>query len=188
VYQAELAVAAASADVGAAEADRYPRLSLTGSIAAGHVHLGGGGSSAQTWSIGPIAVSLPLFDGGRRAANAQAARGRYEEAVALYRARVRLAVREVEQALVMLESTQSRNQDARTAVEGYRASFIATEARYQGGLASLVELEDARRTLLAAETAFVALQRERAASWVALYRAAGGGWRREAPTLAAGQP
>jgi outer membrane protein TolC len=80
---------------------------------------------------------------------------------------------------VTLESARSRDEDARTAAEGYRASFNATEARYRSGLASLVELEDARRTLLAAETGLVTLQRERVAAWVALYRASGGGWRRE---------
>ena len=84
----------------------------------------------------------------------------------------------MEEALVALESARSRNEDARVATEGYRRSFTATEARYKGGLASLVELEDARRTALAAETALVALQRERVAAWIALYRAAGGGWTR----------
>ena len=178
VYQAERDVAAASFDVGNAQAQRYPRLTLNGSIAAGLVRTGGETVSAQTWSIGPVALSLPLFDGGRRAANVDAARARYDEAVALYTARVRQAVREVEQALVTLESARQRMEDARIASEGYRASFVATEARYRSGLGSLVELEDARRTLLAAETALVALQRERVAAWIALYRAVGGGWAR----------
>ena len=119
---------------------------------------------------------MPLFDGGRRAALTDAAQARYDEAAALYRAKVRQAVSEVEQALVRLQSTAERNASARTAAEGYRASFDATEARWRGGLASLVELEDARRTALAAENALVALQHERQASWIALYRAAGGGW------------
>jgi multidrug efflux system outer membrane protein len=87
-------------------------------------------------------------------------------------------VREVEEALVNLESARARGEDARTAAEGYRSSFVATDARYRSGLASLVELEDARRTLLAAETALVGLRRERAAAWISLYRAMGGGWSR----------
>jgi NodT family efflux transporter outer membrane factor (OMF) lipoprotein len=183
VYQAERDVAAASFDVGSAQAQRYPRLTLNGSIAAGLVRTGGETVSAQTWSIGPVALSLPLFDGGRRAANVDAAKARYDEAVALYTARVRQAVREVEQALVNLESARQRMEDARIASEGYRASFVATEARYRSGLGSLVELEDARRTLLAAETALVTLQRERVAAWIALYRAVGGGWSRpQAPS------
>ena len=86
------------------------------------------------------------------------------------------AVREVEQALVNLQSTAERTPDIDVAAEGYSASFKGTEARYQSGLASLVELEDARRRLLAAQSAVVGLQRERRSAWVALYRALGGGW------------
>jgi NodT family efflux transporter outer membrane factor (OMF) lipoprotein len=178
VFVAEQEVAAASAEVGATAADRFPRLSLSGSIATGRVRTGGVNTDGQTWQIGPVALTLPLFDAGVRAANSQAAQARYEEAAALYRGRVRDAVREVEQALVALDSARSRNEDARIAVQGYRDSFTATEARYRAGLASLVELEDARRLLLAAETALVGLQREGLAAWVALYRAAGGGWQR----------
>ncbi|MDP3761282.1 MAG: efflux transporter outer membrane subunit [Ramlibacter sp.] len=185
VFRAEREVAAASAEVGSARAERFPRLTLSGSIAAGSVRTGGVTTDLQTWSIGPLAVTLPIFDGGRRAANVDAAQARYEEAAALYAARVRQAVREVEEALVNLESARLRNDDARVAMEGYRASFAATEARYRSGLASLVELEDARRTSLAAETAWVALQRERVAAWIALYRAMGGGWARPGTATAA---
>lgn len=176
LFQAEREVAAASAEVGSAQAQRYPRLGLSGSIAAVRMRSGGVSSDLTTWSIGPLSLSVPLFDGGRRAANVDAARARYEEAAAGYRARARQAVREVEEAMVNLESTALRNEDAKVATEGYRVSFNATQSRYQNGLASLVELEDARRTRLAAENTLVALERERRSAWVALYRAAGGGW------------
>ncbi len=105
-----------------------------------------------------------------------AAQARYDEAVALYTARVRQAVREVEQALVSLDSARQRGDDARAAAEGFRTAFRATQARYDSGLASLIELEDVRRTALAAETALVTLQREGLTAWIALYRALGGGW------------
>ncbi|OJX34044.1 MAG: RND transporter [Burkholderiales bacterium 68-12] len=177
VYQAERELAAASADVGQAQAQRYPRLGLSGAIGAARVRTGGTTTDLSTWSIGPLTLSVPLFDGGRRAAQEEAARARYDEAAALYRARVRLAVSEVEQALVRLHSSAERNDSAHTAAEGYRASFAATEARWRAGMASLVELEDARRTALAAQNALTALQHERTAAWVALYRAAGGGWK-----------
>lgn len=185
VYQAERELAAASAEVGSARAQQLPRLSLAGSIAAGGVRSGGVSNDARTWSIGPLALTLPLFDGGRLAANTDAASARYTEAVALYQGRVRQAVREVEEALVNLDASAARSEDARVATEGYRASLNATDARYRAGLASLVELEDARRTALAAETALIDLQRERVAAWIALYRAAGGGWERPATTAAA---
>jgi NodT family efflux transporter outer membrane factor (OMF) lipoprotein len=182
VYRFEREVEAASADVGAARADRYPRLTLSGQVAAGVVHAGGRTLDAQTWAIGPLALSLPVFDAGRRAAAEDAATARYEEAAALYAARVRQAVREVEEALVNLQTARERSEDVRIAVEGYRASFVGTESRYRSGLGSLIELEDQRRVLLVAENAQVLLQRDRLAAWIALYRAVGGGWvRPEAP-------
>lgn len=176
VFAAAREVEAASAEVASARADQLPSVRLTGAIAVGRVRAGGTWASAETWSLGPLSVNMPVFDAGRRAAQTDAALARYEEAVALYAARVRQAVREVEQALVILESARERSEDARAAVEGYRASLVATEARYRSGLASLFELEDQRRAVFAAETALVALQRERVASWIALYRAVGGGW------------
>ncbi|MBC7444050.1 MAG: efflux transporter outer membrane subunit [Polaromonas sp.] len=181
VFSAGREVAAASADIGSAEAARYPRLGLGGSIGAASLRAGGATVSLDTWTIGPLALSLPLFDGGRRSANVEAARARYEEAAALYRTSVRQAVREVEEALVNLQSSTARQGDADAAVAGYRAAFAGTEALYQGGLASLPQLEDARRSLLAAQTGRVALQQERKAAGVALYRALGGGW---SPALA----
>jgi multidrug efflux system outer membrane protein len=176
IFTAEREVAAAAADVDVAQAQRYPRLSLNGSVGVARFSGGDLGTNLQTWSIGPLALSVPLFDGGRRKANAEAAAARYTEAEIKYRASVRQAVREVEEALVNLNSTALRSADAATAVDGYRASFNGVESRYRNGLASLVELEDARRIRLAAETALVSLQRERVAAWIALYRAAGGGW------------
>ncbi|MCR8961028.1 efflux transporter outer membrane subunit [Variovorax sp. S2] len=184
VYSAELGVAAASADVGSAEAARYPRLSLSGSIGRMQIRTSGFRESLDTWTVGPVSLTVPLFDGGTRAANAEAAKARYTEAVSLYRANVRQAVREVEEALVNLDSTNARATDADTAVQNYQASFDATQARYQSGLASLFELEDSRRTLFAAQTARVSQQRERTEAWVALYRSMGGGWARpESPSM-----
>ena len=176
VYNAEREVAAAHADLDQAQAQRYPRLSLTGTVGAAWVRTGGVTTDLSTWSIGPLALSVPLLDGGRRSAQVDAAQARYTEAAALYRARVRQAVSEVEQALVRLQGTAERSESARSAASGYRASLDATTARWRAGLASLVELEDARRTALAAENALLALQHERQLAWIALYRAAGGGW------------
>ncbi len=178
VYAAELGVAAASAEAGSALAQRFPRLTLQGSIGRLQFRTSGFRETVDTWSIGPVALTVPIFDGGTLAANVDAARARYDEAVAVYRGNVRQAVREVEEALINLQSTDQRAGDADAAVQNYQASFDATSARYQSGLASLFELEDSRRTLFAAQTARVSLQRERAEAWVALYRTTGGGWSR----------
>lgn len=181
VYSAARELAAASYDVGSARAQRYPRLMLNGSIAANKARARGFTQSYNTWSIGPVALTIPLFDGGAADANIEAAKARYEEAAGKYRASVRQAVREVEEALVNLQSTTDRQSDTATAAEGYGASFKGTEARYQAGLASLVELEESRRVLLAAQSGLVSLARERRNAWIALYRALGGGWTTAAP-------
>ena len=180
LYSAARDVVAASADVSQAQAQRLPRISLSGSIGAARVSTGAGTLDGTVWSLGPLSVSLPLFDGGTRRANVEAARARYDEAVTLYRGRLRTAVREVEEALVALQSTAARGDDARVAAEGFEASYRATEARYKGGLASLFELEDARRSAVAAQIALIDLQRERTAAWISLYRALGGGWAADA--------
>ncbi|MCG2583675.1 efflux transporter outer membrane subunit [Massilia sp. TS11] len=179
VYAAERAVAAASADAGAAVAAQYPRLGLQGMVAVTRSRAGGVDTRGDTWSIGPLALSLPVFDGGTRYANEQAARAAYAAAVSAYQATVRQAVREVEEALLQLDGTAARAADAQRALDGYQTAFRATEARYRSGMASLFELEQARRAQLGAETALVNLQRERSAAWISLYRAAGGGWSRQ---------
>ncbi|WP_338766443.1 efflux transporter outer membrane subunit [Massilia sp. METH4] len=179
VFNAEREVAAASFEVAGARAQRFPRLTIAGSIGRGQVHAAGESVTAGTWTIGPVQMTLPVFDAGRRRASVEAARERYEAAVTTYRGSVRQAVAEVEQALVNLQGTDLRAVQAQASLEGYRASFTAAEDLYRNGMGSLLQLEDARRTRLAAENAVIAVQRERSAAWIALYRAAGGGWNRD---------
>ena len=181
VYNAARQLNAASFEVGSARAQRYPRLSIGGNIAANQFKSRGFTQRFNTWSIGPVALTVPLFDGGAADANVDAAKARYEEAAGKYRGVVRQAVREVEEALVTLQSTTDRGSDTLVAAAGYRASFAGTEARYKAGLTSLVELEEARRVLLAAQSAVVLLERERRNAWIGLYKALGGGWSTAAP-------
>jgi NodT family efflux transporter outer membrane factor (OMF) lipoprotein len=174
-------VQAAAADRNVARGERWPRLALTGAVGALRVSSAAGTTSGSTWSLGPLTLSLPLFDGGRRAANEAAARAAYDDAVVQLQGALRGAVREVEDALLALASTAAREGDARIATEGFEASLRATEARQRGGVASLFELEDARRSALAANGALIELRRERAAAWITLYRSLGGGFDAAAP-------
>ena len=137
-------------------------------------------STEATWSIGPLSVSLPLFDAGARRANVVAARARYDEAASAYAATLRGAVRDVENALLALQGTADRSADAQTAADNFEVSFRAAEARYKSGFGTLFELEDARRSALAAQNTLIDLRRERVAAWIALYRALGGGWSQRA--------
>ena len=176
IAAAERELAAASADIGVAEADRYPRLSLAGNVTPTRSRLDGSPTiSVTTWSIGP-SLTLPLLDGGRRAANADAARAQYAAAEAAYRGKVRNAVREVEEAMVRLASVAERMKDTTAAAAGYRESLEGARTRQRAGLGSLMELEEARRTAYAADAAVVALEYEGVSAWISLYRAAGGGW------------
>jgi outer membrane protein, multidrug efflux system len=172
---------AAAYDVGVAQAQRYPSLSFNGSIGAGLVRLGGSSQDAVTWSFGP-GLSLPLFDAGRRRAQADATQARYDDSRAGLEQRLRLAVREVEEALVRVDAAQRREGDAATAAHGFQRYFEAAEQRWRLGAGSLIEMEDARRNALSAQASQLGVQRERVAAWVSLYRAVGGGWQADTPT------
>ena len=182
IHAATRDVIAASAEADHAQAERWPRITLAGNIGTTRIDSVGVSANGTVWSIGPVTVTLPLFDGGARRANAEAASVRYAAATTVYFARLREAIREVEVALVTLDSTAQRRLDAAHASSGFNRSYLATEAGYRAGTASLFELEDARRSLLVAQVAEIELQRERVAAWIALYRALGGGW---SPTPAA---
>jgi outer membrane protein, multidrug efflux system len=183
VYRAGRELVAAAADVNAAEADRYPRISLLGQIGRGQQSSAGLTQSGTVWSIGPITVSLPLFDAGKRRANTRAARAQWEAAKIAYDARLRQAVREVEETLVLLRSSLDSETDTLAAQEGFGLAFMAIEARFKNGLASLFELEEARRRVVQAQSAWLDLQREKVAHWISLYRALGGGWTDVTPVM-----
>jgi outer membrane protein TolC len=98
VFARASAVVAASADIDQARTQQWPRITLAGSVGAARFDAGAGTLSGTTWSIGPVAVSLPLFDAGARRENVVAARARYDEATSGYAATLRGAIRDVESA------------------------------------------------------------------------------------------
>jgi multidrug efflux system outer membrane protein len=175
----ERELAAASAEIGVAQADLYPSLSLSGSITVSASDLV---SSATSWSFGP-SLSIPIFDGGKRRAAVTSARAGYTAALADYRQGVRTVVKEVEQALVNLDSAGRRAEDAALAAQEYRSYFQASQANWRAGRDSLLTLEEARRSALSAEIQQITLQRDRVAYWIALYKALGGGWQSSSPAL-----
>ena len=171
----ERELAALTAEIGAAEADRYPRVSLTGSVGYSLARIAGSSAGTTTWGFGP-SIDIPLFDAGRRAAVAEQAKARYDESLAAYKATAIRAVREVEEALTQLQSAKLRAPDLQASLAGYQAFEKAALARLSVGAGSVLELEEARRPVLAAQVAVLAVARERLAAAIALYRAVGGGW------------
>jgi len=184
VFAAEHDVALASAQIGRAKARRWPGLSLGGSVGALRYGTAGVETDITTWSFGPLALTLPVFDAGQRAALVDAATADYVAAVNTYRAKVRQAVREVEEALVTLDSTRQREADTRAVRDARLQNLAAAQDRERNGLASTLDVEEARRAVLAAQSDALALLLERKRAWVALYRAAGGGWERPATEAA----
>jgi outer membrane protein, multidrug efflux system len=172
---AERELAALTAEIGAAEADRYPRISLTGSVGYSVSRLAGATTDGATWGFGPP-ITLPLFDAGRRKATVDQAKARYDESLAGYKAVAIRAVREVEEALTQLQSAKLRAPDLQASLAGYQAFEKAAQARLSVGAGSVLELEDARRAVLAAQVAVLAVERDRLNASISLYRAVGGGW------------
>jgi NodT family efflux transporter outer membrane factor (OMF) lipoprotein len=172
---AERSLAAASADIGVAEANRYPRLSLLGAITLEHNQVSGASVQGSLWSFGP-SLTLPVFNGGALRAQVARAQADYEASLASYRAAVRNAVKEVEQSLVRLDAATRRSTDLNNSARDYRRYYEATRQNWQVGGTSLLNLELASRNALQAEQSAIAVQRDRVLYGIALYKALGGGW------------
>jgi outer membrane protein, multidrug efflux system len=175
IAAAERALVAAAANVGVAEAARYPRLTFSGNLGTSLLRVGGRNTDGTSWGFGPSLV-LPIFDGGARRANEDTARALYDNARATLDAQLRVAVSEVEEALLRLDAATRREGQALRAAQGFRDYFAAAEQRWRIGAGSLIDREDARRTALNAQNALISVQRERVAAWITLYRSLGGGW------------
>ncbi|MFZ2269466.1 MAG: efflux transporter outer membrane subunit [Azonexus sp.] len=169
IRAAERRLAAESADIGVAEADRYPRLTLNGALG----YAAGSGVSLGNWSFGP-ALSLPIFDGGRRQAAVVKARSKFDEALADYKAKTRNAIQEVEDGLTRYAAAHERAENALLSAIQYQSFFDSVDIRYREGASNLLELEDARRAMLSAQQTLLSVQQERLQAWVALNRATGG--------------
>lgn len=169
----EREVYATYAEIGVAQADRYPRLSLTGAISTAVT----AGISASTWSFGP-ALSLPIFDAGQKKAAVNSAKASYIAAVADYQSGVRKVVSEVEQTLVQLNSIAAQEQASKTSVKEYENYFQSLNLSWKAGKTNLLDLESARRSSLSAQVSQIELQTSRLQQWIALYKAVGGGWQK----------
>lgn len=180
IYRAEVEVVRAAANVKQAAADRLPSVSLQGSIGWLKSTNMTFESKGQVWSLGPIQLTLPIFDGGALKATQDTAEARYLEASAKYRGAIQTAVKETETALVNLHDTGERQLDVSQSLEKLAASVELAITKEKAGFASKLEVEEAKRNLLQAQKNALTLQQSRANAWLNLYRAAGGGW--QSPT------
>ena len=179
VRQAEARLAAATARIGVAKADFYPRVFLSGAAAGGALLIDGRWIGPQAlFSIGP-SVSLPIFNSGRTQAGLESAEAQAEEALVSYQQTIVQAFREVADALVeMRRRSEFRVQQAALVVAAADAARLA-DIRYKGGVTSYLEVLDSERQYFDAELGLVRSNRDELLAVVRLYRALGGGWQDE---------
>lgn len=175
VQAAEHNLQGMNANIGAARAAFFPRITLTASAGAASTDLSGlfgGGSGA--WSFAP-AISLPIFDGGANAANLRVAKVDRAVALARYEKTVQTAFREVSDALATQTTINRRLEAATRLLIAAQDAERLSRIRYEQGIDSYLVLLDAQRTRYSAEKALVALWLVRAQTSAGLYKALGGG-------------
>ncbi len=176
VLAAERQLQAANANIGAARAAFFPRITLTASAGTSSSSLSDlfdGGTGF--WQFIPR-IDIPIFNAGRNRANLRVAEVDQEIAVADYEKAIQTAFREVADALAR-RSTLDEQLKAQTAlVEATREYYDLSEARFNSGVDSYLTVLDAQRSLYAAQQALISLRLIGNTSTVYLYKSLGGGW------------
>jgi multidrug efflux system outer membrane protein len=180
LLQAEQQLRSANANIGAARAAFFPRITLTGSYGTASDELSGlfkGGS--LSWSFMPQ-LTLPIFDAGRNRANLDVADARKNIAVANYEKAIQTAFREVADGLAARSTfdQQLEAQEAFAHAEGERLGLA--QLRYTNGVASYLDVLDAQRELFSAQQNLIQVRLARLTNLVDLYRSLGGGWLEQA--------
>lgn len=170
-----------NAQVGVAEGAYYPSLSLTGNFGYASETLSNlAKGSARQFSFGPLALSLPVFEGGRIEANVKLAKARYDEAVANHEGRLLTALREVEDALSDVQQRQKQGDVQVQAQQAAARAVQVAQARFDRGVSTYLDVTDAQRSALAADRAAAQIRTQRLLAAVSVARALGGGWQQGA--------
>jgi multidrug efflux system outer membrane protein len=176
VRAAEQQLRAANANIGAARAAFFPRISLTGSAGTASTELGGlfkGGA----WGVsGTASLLQTLFDAGRNRANLDVAKVNREIAVAQYEMAIQTAFREVSDSLAGRATLGEQLRALTAQTSAAQITVDLANLRYRHGAASYLELLDAQRSLFGAQLALVQLQAQQAQNLMMLYKVLGGGW------------
>lgn len=176
VAAAERAMAAANAQIGVAAAAFYPSISLGALVGTESRLLSSLFSTASgLWSLG-FTLAQPLFDGGRIRANVEGAQAGYEATVANYRRVVLTAMQETEDGIIGLAALERAHTQAQTAIASARRVLDIATTRYEGGIASQLDVITAQQGLLASERLSAQLHGQRLLTTVFLVKALGGDW------------
>ena len=176
IRQAERNLAAATANIGVATADLFPRFSLTGALGQESTNTGSfADSESRTWSLAS-GFSWPVLDWGKIRANIRLQDAKQQQALNIYTKTILIALEDVENALVAYGNEQQRLRFLEAGTEANRKSVEMATQRYQKGLVDFLNVLDAQRQLYQSEDAMIVSRGQLALSLIALYESLGGGW------------
>jgi multidrug efflux system outer membrane protein len=186
ILEAEATLKGYNANIGAARAAFFPKVTLTANGGTESLSLSGlfkPGSGA--WTLAPE-ISLPIFDAGTNLANLKIAKLQKQAAIAQYEKSIQTAFQEVSDALTARGWYDTQISAQRTLVDADQHAYTIAEARYRHGVDNYLTALDAQRTLYAAQQSLIQARQARLANLVTLYKALGGGWTEH--TVAASGP
>jgi len=176
IVQAEHALKAANANIGAARAAFFPKIELTATAGTSSSTLSSlfkAGTGA--WAFAP-SVSVPIFDYGSNKASLDVAKIEKQIEVADYESTIQTAFKEVSNALTARATYVDQVQADREYVESSQRYYTLAEARYKAGTDSFLTFLDAQRSLYTAQQQLATDTLSRQANLVTLYKVLGGGW------------
>lgn len=185
IMQAEAELAAANAQIGVAKAQLFPTISLTGSFGSQSKELSDlFGRAASIWSLG-LALDLPIFDAGKRAARVDQASAQQKQALARYVQSIRTGFSEVRDALSAIEQYARSVEAQRQQSEAAERTLELAQKRYQSGYSPYLEVLDAQRNANDARLSYLRTRQAQLGAAVSLYAALGGGWSQAGEATAA---
>ncbi len=176
LLQAEQQLVAATARIGMAKADRFPKISLTGLLGVASPQLSKLFTDPASYAVAGAGLAGPLLNGQVLGFQQEAAEAQAKQAVAQYEQTVLTAFREVDDALVAVRTARAQNEAQQAQVNALQSALRLAELRYKGGLANYLDVLVSRRNLFEAELAMTGSRRLHLVSVVQLYKALGGGW------------
>ena len=188
IRSAEQSLLAANANIGAARAAFFPKISLTGSFGSASSTLGGlFDSGSGAWSFGPQ-LSLPIFDFGRNSANLDLAEVRKNKAIVTYEKTIQTAFREVADALVARGSLDDQVKAQEAFLGAQQERLKLTDLRFKNGISSSLDQLDAQRDFFSAQQALIQARQLRLNNAIDLYKALGGGLNENTTSPTASKP
>lgn len=177
IRSAERRLAAASARLGVAMADLYPRFTLLGTVGLASVAAGDFFNGASTlWSVGPT-MTWPIFQGGRVVSTIKVRDAQQQEALITYRQAILNSIEDVENAIAGYQTAQARRATLASSVDSGQRAVDFAHARYLGGLTDFRAVLDAQRSLFLMQSELAKQDTVVSLDLVALYKALAGGWK-----------